>query len=406
MPSRPEATRRGCRALRCRGQVARHQSVSRRGLAAEAQGTGSSAAPRCGSPSTPAARDRVRHRHQGQEHHHRADRAPAARRRDGAALAGNIGLPLLELLDPTAAPDYWVIELSSYQTRDRGPPGGRGRAELSPNTSTGTAARSATSRQAAPAHRWRKPRIAVLNAADPAGRAARCRTATCAGSVREPTAGTCATRHCTAAASVRHGHAPLPLPGRHNRRNLCAVLTAIEALGPGCGAIWRRHAAAFRPLPHRLQAARHARRRHMRQRFDQHHAARKPRRARCFADRRVAILVGGHDRGVDWDDSPCAMATSRPPAVVTMGQNGPRITNCLHRWPAQASFALSAADDLADALRQARAMLEDEGVVLLSPGAPSFGDLSRLRRARPPFRRSSPASTPTAISAIPGLGIA
>src|SRR5690606_40849557 len=35
-------------------------------------------------------------------------------------LAGNIGLPLLELLDvaPADAPDCWVIELSSYQTGD------------------------------------------------------------------------------------------------------------------------------------------------------------------------------------------------------------------------------------------------------------------------------------------------
>ena len=36
------------------------------------------------------------------------------------ALAGNIGLPLLELLDPPQEPDWWVIELSSFQTRDFG----------------------------------------------------------------------------------------------------------------------------------------------------------------------------------------------------------------------------------------------------------------------------------------------
>src|SRR3954464_13204331 len=33
------------------------------------------------------------------------------------ALAGNIGLPLLDLLDPPAAPKFWVVELSSFQTR-------------------------------------------------------------------------------------------------------------------------------------------------------------------------------------------------------------------------------------------------------------------------------------------------
>ncbi|HEY0335469.1 MAG TPA: Mur ligase family protein, partial [Stenotrophomonas sp.] len=34
------------------------------------------------------------------------------------ALAGNIGLPLLELLAPVPSPQYWAIELSSYQTRE------------------------------------------------------------------------------------------------------------------------------------------------------------------------------------------------------------------------------------------------------------------------------------------------
>ena len=34
------------------------------------------------------------------------------------ALAGNIGLPLLALLDPPTEPAFWIIELSSYQTGD------------------------------------------------------------------------------------------------------------------------------------------------------------------------------------------------------------------------------------------------------------------------------------------------
>ena len=34
------------------------------------------------------------------------------------ALAGNIGMPLLELLAPEAPPEFWVIELSSFQTRE------------------------------------------------------------------------------------------------------------------------------------------------------------------------------------------------------------------------------------------------------------------------------------------------
>ena len=32
------------------------------------------------------------------------------------ALAGNIGMPMLELMDVQPPPDVWAIELSSYQT--------------------------------------------------------------------------------------------------------------------------------------------------------------------------------------------------------------------------------------------------------------------------------------------------
>ncbi len=34
------------------------------------------------------------------------------------ALAGNIGMSLLDLANPPRVPDWWVIELSSFQTRD------------------------------------------------------------------------------------------------------------------------------------------------------------------------------------------------------------------------------------------------------------------------------------------------
>src|SRR5690606_1874422 len=46
--------------------------------------------------------------------------------------------------------------------------------------------------------------------------------------------------------------AQVPLPGRHNRGNLCAVLTAIDALGIDAATL-APHAATFLPLPHRLQ---------------------------------------------------------------------------------------------------------------------------------------------------------
>ena len=92
-----------------------------------------------------------------------------------------------------------------------------------------------------------------------------------------------------------------------------------------------------------------------------------------YADRPVAVLVGGHDRGLPWDEFADAMRTRAPRAIVTMGQNGPRIHALLEHVAAQAGFALEAARDLAEAVDKARAALPGGGVVLLSPGAPSFG---------------------------------
>src|SRR5690606_6432723 len=43
----------------------------------------------------------------------------------------------------------------------------------------------------------------------------------------------------------------LPMPGQHNRVNLCAALAAIDALGIDAREL-ARHAGSFRPLPHRL----------------------------------------------------------------------------------------------------------------------------------------------------------
>jgi UDP-N-acetylmuramoylalanine--D-glutamate ligase len=58
-------------------------------------------------------------------------------------LAGNIGLPLLDLIAPPQAPDWWVIELSSFQTRRFRRTDCRVINNLTRNISTGTARASA-----------------------------------------------------------------------------------------------------------------------------------------------------------------------------------------------------------------------------------------------------------------------
>ena len=118
--------------------------------------------------------------------------------------------------------------------------------------------------------------------------------------------------------------ASLPLPGRHNRSNLCAVLTALEAFGLDAMAL-APYAVSFQPLPNRLQPV------GSQDGFlyvndsisTTPHASLAA--LDCHRGRRVAILLGGHDRGLDWSDFAAHLAGEAPAAVVTMGANGPRI---------------------------------------------------------------------------------
>lgn len=325
------------------------------------------------------------------------------------ALAGNIGLPLLEVLEPERAPEFWAIELSSYQTGDVAASGVRPHVAIVLNLFPehldwhGSHERYIEDKlrlvtQAA-------PRIAVLNAGD----ARLVQVGAALDGVDVRWFGHVEGWHLReddlyrGDVFVMDTHA-LPLPGRHNRGNLCAVLTAIEALGLDAVPL-APQAATFRPLPNRLQTI--GTRDGITYVNDSISTTPHASLAAldCFRDRRVAILVGGHDRGLPWEEFAAAMRAHAPLAIVTMGQNGPRIHALLEPLAAQAGFVLDTATGLAGAMDKARAALGGEGVVLLSPGAPSFGAY-RDYVARGRHFAELAGFDPDAISAIPGLGIA
>jgi UDP-N-acetylmuramoylalanine--D-glutamate ligase len=326
------------------------------------------------------------------------------------ALAGNIGLPLLELVDEHA--DAWAIELSSYQTRDVADSGARPRVAIVTNIHPehldwhGSEARYVADKLALLTEA--KPRIAVLNAEDPVLAA-----------LSLPDSeihwyGDACGWHLRGDA-LHRGDAcvmdtsSLPLPGRHNRGNLCAVLTALEAFGLDAVAL-APHAASFQPLPNRLQP--------LGERdgilYVNDSISTTPHATLAalalYAHRQVAVLVGGHDRGLPWEEFADAMREHAPRAIVTLGhgvagQNGDRIHELLAPIAVEGRFALSQARDLEEALSLARAALPNGGVVLLSPGAPSFG-LYRDYVARGRRFAELAGFDPDAISGIAGMGIA
>lgn len=328
------------------------------------------------------------------------------------ALVGNIGLPLLELLAPRPSPEFWAVELSSYQTVDVACSGARPDVAVVLNIFPehldwhGSHEQYVEDKLALVIRA--RPRIAVLNAVDPLLAALE---------TPEPTRvmwfGDKRGWHLRGDmlyrcdASVLDTRA-LPLPGRHNRGNLAAVLTAIEALGLD-GAALAHHALTFQPLPNRLQLL-GVRDGLM---YVNDSISTTPHATlaalECFATHRVAVIVGGHDRGLDWSDFAEVMGESAPAAIITVGANGPRIHALLEALAG--TFHLEQAGALEEAVAAARDALgtsSQDGtppVVLLSPGAPSFGAYrDYVERGR--HFASLAGFDPDAISAIGGLGIA
>jgi UDP-N-acetylmuramoylalanine--D-glutamate ligase len=110
---------------------------------------------------------------------------------------------------------------------------------------------------------------------------------------------------------------------------------------------------------------------------------------RAYADRPVALLVGGHDRGVDYEPLAETVAERLSPTlVVTMPDNGPRIGQAV-RAASDGHVRVIDADNLEAAVDAAVAWVEAGGVVLLSPAAPSFGRFADYRERSAAFARAA-----------------
>jgi len=316
-------------------------------------------------------------------------------------LAGNIGMPLLELLDPPLPPAAWAIELSSYQTGDADTPDLALVLNLFPEHLDwhGSQARYVEDKlklvtQARPRRvllNWLDSELRVLGESLPETR----------WFGRED------------GWHLRHGsvfrgddcvvkRVPAALPGQHNALNLCAALAAIDAIDIDARPLAAR-AARFKALPHRLQS--------LGQRagiqFIDDSIATTPHASLaaldCLRGRRVAIIVGGFDRGIDWTVFAERVAKDPPAAVICVGQNGPRIGRLL-ATRAAAGLDLRQAGDMAQAVTLARDAVGADGTVLLSPGAPSFPDYRDYAERGRHFAEL--AGFDVERSAIRGLGIA
>lgn len=312
------------------------------------------------------------------------------------ALAGNIGLPLLELLDQPA--DLWVIELSSFQTGEAGP------LELGVITSLYEEHLDwHGSRERYVADKLRLADVSqqlLVNALQPV-----LLERTQAHPHRllfgQPEGWHVADGFICRGTQKVFPVAQLAAPGLHNALNACAALAALAAVGMDALAA-APALAHFRPLPHRLQPLGERDGRHWINDSISTTPLATLAALESLRGRAVTVLVGGHDRGLDWTPFVDAVHNAPPNAIVCMGSNGRRIVDALRN--AQVSCPLALVDNLAAALVEAKTLTPDNGVILLSPGAPSFDQFKDYAERGRRFAELA-GFDGAQIAGIDGLGI-
>jgi len=283
-------------------------------------------------------------------------------------LAGNIGVPMLEHLE--SRPDWFVVELSSYQLAD-----------LQGALDVGVITRLFPEHQdwhgGVQAYYDAKLRIIDLlgdgplwiNARDPvlmehSARAARCRLGNRPeGLHARPDGLYDGERRLRPAAS-------LPLIGEHNCANLALALALVESLR-----VERDKALAsldsFHPLPHRLQWLTGP---------DGSvwindsisttpYATLAALQASPVAP---VLLAGGLERGGDWTNVIDHLRASGLAGLVALPDNGARIADEFEAAGTVDPSRIVRVQDLPAGIAAARRLCPPNGCVLLSPGAPSF----------------------------------
>jgi UDP-N-acetylmuramoylalanine--D-glutamate ligase len=284
-------------------------------------------------------------------------------------LAGNIGLPLLACEDREV--DWWVVELSSYQLADL---------QAHPDISVILNLSSEHLDWHGSEERYYQDKLrlvgltadnpVVANAGDPVLKA------TLSGLKNVVWFNSGSGIRASGDGLHEGGNRlqaiiPQGLPGMHNLSNLAAALTVLRLIGADLQCALNS-LASFSSLPHRLQTLGE----HGGVQFVNDSISSTPfatvAALQAFAGREVTLIVGGLDRGLDWTPYMDSVRELLPRAVIGIPDNGPRIVRRMKRHGLVPVKGLHESANLSDAVGLAKALTPHGGVVLLSPGAPSF----------------------------------
>lgn len=282
-----------------------------------------------------------------------------------ANLGGNIGQPLFDLPE-TPPPEAWVLELSSYQTSDLDQPVSHGLVlnlfpeHLDWHGGVDTYFRDKLRLAEVARTRWG-------NATD--SRLAQRLNAT--GWFNQSTGWHAQPDGLYHGEDCQLRPDQWRLPGQHNLSNLAAVITVAEHLGLSPEESLQA-AKSFRGLPHRLFFLGEKNG----LRFVDDSISTTPQSTQAalaaFAGQKIILIAGGQDRGLDWQDLVAYLANHPLVALITLGESGPRVATTLAQVVQTTGGTLAQVGDLEQAVARARQLTPPGGLVLLSPGAPSY----------------------------------
>ena len=310
-------------------------------------------------------------------------------------VGGNIGaVPY----DPDSAGeyDYWVIEVSSYQATDLA---------SSPPVTAVTSLHPDHLPWHGGVERYYRDK---LSACDQPG--AELTVANGDSDLLRSRAGLLAPRVEWVSESDEPGAtwmAPLGLPGRHNRRNALIARHVLRALGSADAdddAALRAAAAGYIGLPSRLATIGVVDGVSFVDDSLSTNVLPTLAALDAFPGRRIALIVGGEDRGIDYAPLVAGvLAREAPTLVLTLPDSGPRISASFESAgapgpadggsPADGSAAGGFAGttdcpDLEAAVAAGFGWARPGGIVLLSPAAPSFGHFRDYRDRAEAFARA------------------